>query len=396
MPELNDSVIYFVGIKGTGMTALAEIFRSRGAIVTGSDVEEKFYTDVILHELGIPVYEGFSESNIPEGAELLVHSAAYSPETHPEILKAKQRGINILSYAEALGCMSLEPVAAGIAGVHGKTTTTALAGTIMKEFDLPASVLTGSAAANFGGRSTYVMGERYFIAETCEYKRNFLNFHPDYIIITSVEADHLDYYRDYEDVLSAFIEYAERLPENGTVIYCADNAGAVEASVLIAEKRSDLRLIPYGFNAEGDYRITSSAKRSGELRFNIARYGETVFTLKVPGRHNILNSTAAAALIQCLLDEEGFSGDAAEGIASGLVKFCGTRRRSEIVGEAGGIVIMDDYGHHPAAIKTTIAGLRDFYPDRRIVVDFMSHTYSRTEALLDDFASSFGDADLVL
>lgn len=396
LPELNGSVIYFVGIKGTGMTALAEIFRSRGAIVTGSDVDEKFYTDDILHELGIPVFEGFSEDNLPESAELLIHSAAYAPDSHPEIKKAAQRGIAILTYAEALGSISRDPVAAGIAGVHGKTTTTAIAGTLISEFDIAASVLTGSAAANFGGRSTLVKGESYFIAETCEYKRNFLNFHPDFLIITSIEADHLDYYRDYNDVLSAFIEYAERLPENGSVIYCADNAGAVEAAGIIAVKNPGLSLIPYGFDAEGDYKITAYDKVSGEQKFRIARYGDADFILKVPGKHNVENSTAAAALVQCLLDRDGFNGNAAEGIAAGLAKFCGTRRRSEIIGEAGGILIMDDYGHHPSAIKTTIAGLRDFYPDRRIVVDFMSHTYSRTEALLDDFASSFGDADIVL
>ena len=394
--ELSGSVIYFVGIKGTGMTALAEIFRNLGAIVTGSDVEEKFYTDQILAELGIPVFEGFSESNLPDSVELLIHSAAYFPDKHPEILAAKERGLRVMSYAEALGILSREPVSAGISGVHGKTTTTAIAGTIMKEFELPGSVLTGSAAANFNGRSTLVYGSKYFIAETCEYKRHFLNFHPDYLVITSIEADHLDYYHDYADILSAFIEYAERLPENGTVIYCSDDAGAVEAAAQIIQKRSDLELIPYGFNAEGDYRVTGYEKSSGVQRFRIERFGDTVFTLKTPGIHNVRNSTAAAALITCLLQDNGFAGDPAGGIASGLEKFRGTKRRSEVVGEAEGIVIMDDYGHHPAAIKTTIAGIRDFYPDKRIIVDFMSHTYSRTGALLDDFASSFGDADLVL
>ena len=393
---LSGSVLYFVGIKGTGMTALAEIFRNRGAIVTGSDVEDKFYTDQILEELGIPVFEGFDESNLPDSAELLIHSAAYSPDSHPEILKALERGMPVMSYAEALGIISQEPKAAGIAGVHGKTTTTAIAGTIMKEFDLPGSVLTGSSAANFGGRSTWVNGSSYFIAETCEYKRHFLNFHPDYLVITSIEADHLDYYRDYEDVLSAFIEYADRLPKAGTVIYCADDEGACEAAGIIGGKRKDLRLIPYGFDAEGDCRIADYEKLSGEQRFRITGFGDRTFILRVPGLHNVRNSTAAAALINCLLDDEGYSGERAAGIAAGLLNFRGTKRRSEIIGEASGILVMDDYGHHPAAIKTTIAGLRDFYPDRRIIVDFMSHTYSRTEALLDDFAASFGDADKVI
>ena len=396
LPELSGSVIYFVGIKGTGMTALAEIFRSRGAIVTGSDVEEKFYTDDILRDLGIPVFEGFNKENVPESTRLLVYSAAYSPESHPEILKAASKGIKVISYAEALGCISKECSAAGIAGVHGKTTTAAITGTVFKQFELPFSVLTGSAAANFGGRSTLVRGDEIFIAETCEYRRNFLNFDPDYLIITSIEADHLDYYADFDDVLSAFVEYGEKLSNGGTLIYCADDDGAVKAAGIIGVKRPDIKTIPYGFQAKGSFRITDFEHKPGEQHFRIKKYGNRDFVLKVPGRHNILNSTAAAALLQAVLDDRGIKEDPREGIAEGLAAFRGTKRRSEFVGEAGGIVILDDYGHHPGAITTTLAGLREFYPDRRIVVDFMSHTYSRTEALLDDFGNAFSSADVVL
>ena len=396
LPELNGSVIYFVGIKGTGMTALAEVFRSRGAIVTGSDVKDKFYTDEILHELGIPVFEGFSESNLPESTVLLVYSAAYSPDEHPEIVRAKENNIKIISYAEALGCLSAESKAAGISGVHGKTTTTAIAGTVFDEFDLPFSVLTGSAAANFGGRSTLVRGAKYFIAETCEYKRNFLNYHPDYLILTSIEADHLDYYRDLDDITSAFVEYACRLPENGKLIYCADEPGAVNAAEKIKKLRGDLVFIPYGFTAAGDFRISGYRKEPGAQAFRIGAFGERELKIHVPGRHNVLNSTASAALLNCVLADEGISEDPYYGLVRGLEKFRGTKRRSEIVGTIDDIVVMDDYGHHPGAIKTTLSGLRDFYPDRRIIVDFMSHTYSRTEALLDDFADSFSAADLVV
>ena len=396
LPDLSGSVIYFVGIKGTGMTALAEIFRSRGAIVTGSDVDERFYTDVILTELGIPVFVGFKSENLPESTVLLVHSAAYAADSNPEILEAAKRNIDILTYPEALGILSRESLAAAISGVHGKTTTTAIAGTLIKEFDFPASVLTGSAAANFNGRSTMVGGDKYFVAETCEYKRNFLNYSPDYLIITSIEADHLDYYRDFDDVLSAFVEYAGRLSEGGRLIYCADDAGVKLAVTEIAKLRSDLVHIPYGFTAEGDFRISSHRQVSGRQLFKLEKFKDLELAINVPGTHNVRNSAAAAALMTMMLDDEKMSVDAGAGIASGLLKFRGTKRRSEIVGESGGILIMDDYGHHPAAIKTTIDGLRDFYPDRRIIVDFMSHTYSRTAALLDDFSRSFGSADLVL
>ena len=396
LPELNGSVIYFVGIKGTGMTALAELFRKRGAIVTGSDIDDEFYTDEILRELGIPVFKGFDAGNLPESTRMLVHSAAYPAETTPEIIEAKRRGIDVLSYPEALGTLSRESRAAAVAGVHGKTTTAAMAGTLMKEFDFPGTVLTGSAAANFDGRSTWGRGNKYFIAETCEYRRNFLNFSPDYLLITSIEPDHLDYYRDYIDILSAFTEYGERLSEGGRLIYCADDSGASEAAALISKSRPDLSLFPYGSTADGPYRISRADQTAGKQSFYLECFPDVEMRLYVPGRHNILNAAGAAALIDLMVRDEYPGTETAEGISQGLEKFRGTKRRSEIIGETSGILVMDDYGHHPAAIKTTIAGLREFYPDRRIIVDFMSHTYSRTEALLDAFSGAFENADMVI
>jgi UDP-N-acetylmuramate--alanine ligase len=395
LPNLNGSVVFFVGIKGTGMTALAELFRSRGAIVTGSDVEDVFYTDKILEELGIPVFPGFSAENLPESTRLLIHSAAYSPET-PEIAEAERLGIEILTYPEALGSLSRESLAAAVAGVHGKTTTTAIAGTLLKQFDLPGTVLTGSAASNFGGRCTFVNGNKYFIAETCEYKRNFLNYSADYLIITSVEPDHLDYYKDFDDILSAFTEFGTSLSDGGRLIYCADDEGAAQAAGRISGLRPDISLIPYGFSAEGQFCITDYNRKPGSQLFTIKAFGEKEFSIHIPGRHNVLNSTAAAALVCSFLDDEDYSGDRAGVIAEGLAAFRGTKRRSEIIGERDEIMIMDDYGHHPMEIRTTIEGLRDFYPGRRIIVDFMSHTYSRTEALVDDFSRAFKSADMVI
>ena len=396
LPDLAGAVIYFVGIKGTGMTALAELFRSRGAIVTGSDIDDIFYTDEILNELGIPVFRGFDGANLPESTQMLVHSAAYSPESNPEIIEASRRGIEIMTYPEALGCISREGPAAGIAGVHGKTTTTAIAGTLMKEFDFPGSVLTGSAAANFGGRSTLVKGSKYFIAETCEYRRNFLNFSADYIVLTSVEPDHLDYFRDFDDILSAFVEYGRSMPDGGKLIYCADEPGAVRAAELLKDSGKNLDYIPYGFTAGGDYGISGYRQQPGQQVFSINCFPETELVINIPGKHNVLNSTAAAALINIMINDEYPGAETIDGIANGLNKFKGTKRRSEIVGENEGVLIMDDYGHHPAEIKATIAGLREFYPDRRIIVDFMSHTYSRTEALLDEFSNAFESADVVI
>lgn len=387
-------IVYFVGIKGTGMTALAELVQEKGGIVSGSDVPEKFYTDEILQGLGISVYENFHENNLPQNTKLVVYSAAYNPKENPEIKKAESLGIKIKSYPQMLGYLSEKQASIGIAGVHGKTTTTAITGTLVKELNLPCSILAGSAVANFNGHSTLVNGAKYFIAETCEYKRNFLNFTPTYLVITSVEPDHLDYYKDYSDILNAFIEYGKRLVDNGVIIYCADDKGANKAAERILSDRPDIKHIPYGFGASGDYKITHYSNESGIQKFSLNKYQSYMFKLKALGVHNIKNSIAAMAVVDQIAMAEKKE-IVKEKIASGLINFKGTKRRCEIIGEAQNIIFIDDYAHHPTAIKTTIKGIRDFYPNRRIIVDFMSHTYSRTKALINSFANSFIDADVV-
>ncbi len=393
--------IYFIGIKGTGMAALAEMFKKLGADVSGSDTEEKFYTDEVLKSLSIPFHEGFSRSNIEDNTDLVIHSSAYSREKNPELAEAYGRGLEVKEYSEALGLFSGNIKSCGVAGVHGKTTTTGLLGTVLKEMGLPVSVLAGSAVSNFDGKSTYVNGNSYFIAETCEYKRHFLSFHPDILIVTSIEPDHLDYFRDYDDIFSAFYEYVMLLPEGGTLVYCADDRGASELAAKAAESGKDINLIPYGLTAEGKFRVEKIEGKGGSTHFKLAGF-KNIFEVRIPGVHTVLNSAASVAA--ALLIESDISGrtgslplsDLTDRIAAGLASFRGSKRRSEILGEAAGILFMDDYAHHPTALKTTLSGIRNYYPGRRIVVDFMSHTYSRTEALFDDFASSFGDADLLV
>jgi UDP-N-acetylmuramate--alanine ligase len=391
--------LYFVGIKGTGMAALAELLHAPGFKVSGSDRDEVFYTDAILRELGIPYYEHFDPSHIPEKTDLIVYSAAYSPETNAELAEGRRRDLPMAVYPEALGAYSALFDSSGIAGVHGKTTTTAMTGFLLRAAGIPSKVLAGSAA--FGGRSTLSLGDRYFVAETCEYRRHFLAFHPRRIVLTGVESDHQDYYPEYADIRDAFIEYAEKLPEGGVLVYCADDRGAVEVTETVRKKRGDIRIIPYGFTAAGPYRIESRAVRNERNVFRLAGVpGE--FALRLPGRHCVLDAAAALALTGLLAEEEFnqsaeklWRGELGNKAAGALESFPGSKRRSEILGEAGGILFMDDYGHHPTAIKTTLEGLKEFYPGRRLVVSFMSHTYSRTAALLDDFALSLMPADLV-
>ncbi|MDR1626121.1 MAG: UDP-N-acetylmuramate--L-alanine ligase [Spirochaetia bacterium] len=393
--EIHKAVFYFVGIKGTGMAALAELLLRRGARVSGSDVADKFYTDEVLGGLGIPCFEGFDAAQVPLCAALVIYSAAYSPDKHCELLRAKRMGLPIMSYPEALGAFSRRMPFAGVAGVHGKTTTTALAGTLVRELGLPGSVLAGSAAGNFGGRSTWSGGEDFFIAETCEYRRNFLAFRPRWAILTSIEEDHLDYFRDYADIYSAFLEYCGGLEKGGALVYCADDRGAREAAAELGEKRPDLRRIPYGRQADGGWRVVSCAEKPGATVFRLAGIGLD-FELRVPGFHSVLNCAAALALVRTICADLGLPAPGPGLLAKGVSSFRGCKRRSEILGEAGGVLFMDDYAHHPTALQTTLKGLRDFYPDRRIVADFMSHTYSRTLALLDGFALSFSCADLVV
>lgn len=398
---------HFVGIKGTGMAALVEILHARGAVITGSDVQERFYTDEVLERLGIKAVP-FSGGNITDSVQYVVYSSAYSPESNPDLVEALRRGIPMMLYSEALGALSATAFSAGVCGVHGKTTTTGMVGTILRGLDIPAQVLAGSVISSFGGTCTMTNdamsraggAKPYFVAETCEYQRHFMSFHPMKIILTSVESDHQDFYPTYADIRDAFVDYACLLPEGGTLIYCADDAGACEVAGIVAGKRSDIALVPYGVNADGPYRLEFGTVRGGTHTFFVESLGEC--GICVPGDHNVRNACAAAALCAEILRSAGKNpSDFAGKIKEGLRNFSGGRRRSEIVGRAKtplgeDVIFVDDYGHHPTAIKTTLAGLREFYGGHRIVVDFMSHTYTRTAALLDEFASSFGSADDVI
>ena len=389
-PDLAGLRVHLVGIKGTGMCALAELLFRAGSRITGSDVEDVFYTDEILKALGLSYTEGFDAKNLPSDVQLVIHSAAYSADSNPELAEAVRRSLPVLRYTDALGGFSARFDSSAIAGVHGKTTTTALSGTLARAAALPAQILAGSAVGDFGGRSTLSLGDRYFIAETCEYRRHFLAFRPRRIVLTSVESDHQDYYPTYESIRDAFVEFAGKLPIGGELIYCADDPGAVEVARIVAAGRADIRLVPYGKSADGPFRVEKLETAEERTLLRLSRY-PVDFKIQVPGKHVAMDATAALALITSL--SGGLSGERLEAVQSALESFRGSRRRSEIVGEAGGVLVMDDYGHHPTAIRTTLEGIKSFYPTRRLVVSFMSHTYTRTAALLGEFASSFGAAD---
>lgn len=417
--DIQGKHLHFTGIKGTGMAALAEICTYRGARITGSDVAEHFYTDDVLAALDI-LPQLFDTSNITADIDLLIYSAAYKLDSHPELLAAKELNIPIILYTEALGAISASSYSCGIAGVHGKTSTTGIAGTLVKSLNLPVQVLAGSIIPSFGlsdNSCTLNLGKEFFIAETCEYKRHFMSFHPQKIILTSVESDHQDYFPDYKSIRDAFVDYGLLLPQNGELIYCADDKGACETANIIKAQRSDIILVPYGTKATGDYHVIFGDIINGKQHFNLDLFEKDFpsgFYLQIPGKHNVLNAAAACAMVISLWKKTQTSEQKSidkktqlfSKLKNGLISFAGSRRRCEIIGHVKktynngdtgiDLLIIDDYGHHPTAVKTTLEGLRSFYPDHYLITDFMPHTYSRTVSLLDDFALSFAATDEVI
>ena len=421
LPEnLSGVHIHFVGIKGTGMAALVEILYHNGAIITGSDVEERFYTDEILESLGIKA-KTFSKENITDKIEYVIYSSAYKLDKNPDLIAAVEKNLPCLLYTQALGSYSSLYYSCGVCGVHGKTSTTGLVGTILKELDLPTQTLVGSKIKSFGDTCTFTSNafkqldsnaenrkNSVFVAETCEYQRHFMEFFPKNIILTSVESDHQDYYPTYESIRDAFVDYICKLPIGGNLIFCSDDKGAVETALIAKSKRGDINFIPYGINDFScsfcdsfNFKISLGKIDDGKQYFKIKYFGDKDFKLSVPGIHEVLDAVAAIALVCKIIEHFGKNPiDFVDNIALGVEKFSGGKRRSEIVSRLkinnNDVIVIDDYGHHPTAVKTTLKGFRNFYKNRKIIVDFMSHTYSRTQSLLKEFSQSFGSADMVI
>ena len=395
--EVRGRRIHLVGAKGTGMAALAEVLAARGALLSGADVAETFQTQEILDRLRLVPTVGFAAADLPAAVDWVVHSAAYDRADNPQLAAAAARGVPVSSYPEALGALSRAAHAVAVSGVHGKTTTAALCGLLVEALDLPATVLTATGVPNFGGGATLIRGADYLVAETCEYRNHFANFHPRHVVVTSVELEHVDAFPTHAAVVAAFTAFACSLPAGGSLIYAADDAGAAEVAAAAVARRPDLVLRPYGERANGVLRIERVTLAAGGTTFRLGCLAETV-ALRVAGRHNVLNAAAAVAVAQTLLAAEGRDLGCSEqrAVVHALGSYRGGKRRTEVIGESCGVLVIDDYAHHPTELATTLAGLRSFYPERRLVVDFMSHTFSRTAALLDRFATAFAAADEVI
>ena len=376
--------VHCIGIGGIGLSAVAQILLSRGYKVSGSDMKESTVTDR-LKELGAQVFVGHAAENLGD-TDLLVYSAAVSME-NPEIVEAKNRGIPIVSRAEALGALMADyETSIAISGTHGKTTTTSMISLILENAALSPTILVGGILDQFGGNVKVGSGQ-YFVTEACEYMDSFLQLKPWIEIILNIDSDHLDYFKDIDHIARSFRKFAGAVPENGLVI-------AYDANPFVKAIINDLecRVITFGFNETSDYYARNiSFDDQGKVSYDMYHAGEMLchMELAVPGEHNVANSLAAAA---CCLD----LGVDINVIKSTLEKFDGTNRRFDIIGRTkSGLTIIDDYAHHPTEIRATLAAAKNL-KHNKVWCLFQPHTYTRVLALFDQFADAFEDADAIV
>jgi UDP-N-acetylmuramate--alanine ligase len=371
--------IHFIGIGGSGMSGIAEVLLTLGYKVSGSDLKT---TDVTrrLAQLGAAVYAGHKAEHV-HGAHVVVTSTAVGPD-NPELRAAVKEKIPVIPRIEMLAELARLKYAVTVAGTHGKTTTTSLVSLVLQAGGLDPTVVIGGRLHNIGTGARVGRGD-YLVAEADESDGSFLKLTPTIAIITNIDNDHLDYWRRMQSLYAGFEQYAAKVPFYGVVIVGIDDPGS--RRIL---PRIHRRLITYGLSPEADIRAADIQVTPQGTSYAVKRGTEKLgqVTWAVPGRHNVINSLAAIAVGQEL-------GVPFQAIAEALSSFKGVGRRMEIKGEAGGVLVVDDYGHHPTEVKATLQALREKYPDRRCVLVFQPHRYSRTKILADDFADSFQGVD---
>ena len=363
--------IYFIGIGGISMSALAEIMIGEGSKVSGSD---RSSSNIIkkLESLGAKVYINHESKNITEDIDLVVYTSAISID-NPELLKAQELKLNIMDRAEFLGLiMKNYNNALCVSGTHGKTTTTGMLSSILIETDIKPTIFLGGEMDSLGGnllRGSYEL----ILTEACEYKRNFLKFNPTLEIILNIDEDHLDYYNDLADIESAFVEYAEIIPEAGHLIVNAKHEDLF--------KHLKCNVVTFGTDENADY-YPENINLIPTPSYNLMHKGNVVthIKLKVFGEHNVLNSVAAAAACLSL----GIESDI---VAEGLLDFKGTHRRYEYKGSYNNALIIDDYAHHPSEMKATLKTAKT-YTKGKVITVFQPHTFTRTKKLLNQFAEA--------
>ncbi len=376
--------VHFIGIGGISMSGLAEILLERGFPVSGSDQHASPVTEH-LKEKGAVIYIGQSPDNIRPDLDLIVYTAAISPE-NPEFAAAKASGIMMMSRAAFLGEMMRNyALPINVAGTHGKTTTTSMCTHLLIKAGMDPTVTVGGILPAIGG-NIRIGSSEVFLAEACEYTNSFLSFFPKISIILNVDADHLDFFKDLDDIAASFHRFAALLPPDGTLIINRDTAKFEEVT-----KDLDCGIITCSLEREADYTARDiSFDDRGNASFTCLEGEEELgrFSLSVPGVHNVSNALAVIALGRKLGISVGI-------IREGLLDFTGTDRRFQKKGTVCGATVIDDYAHHPTEVRATLTAARS-YPHKKLYVVFQPHTYSRTKALLTEFAQALQAADHVI
>jgi UDP-N-acetylmuramate--alanine ligase len=374
--------VHFVGIAGAGMAALAELVLRSGGQVSGSDLSPGAVGDS-LRQRGAVVWEGHDAAYGAAAVAVVATSAA--PADHPEIEAARARGVPILKRAQALGALVNSGTVLGIAGTHGKTTTTAMATAILAEAGLEPTGFIGGRVGEWG-TGLRAGADRIFVVEADEYDRSFLTLQPTVAVVTSVEADHLDIYGTVDAVERAFVEFVNGVPDDGLVAGCIDDAGAARLLTGV----TGAEVLRYGTSLDAALRAYDLTPHATGTRFGVALHGEPLgmIELATPGAHNVRN--ALGALAAALHVDAGF--DAA---VRALAEFRGVARRFQAIGSTGDIVFIDDYAHHPTELEATIATARASFPGRRVVALFQPHLYTRTRDFAREFGVALAAADVI-
>jgi UDP-N-acetylmuramate--alanine ligase len=365
--------IHFIGIGGIGMSGLAKILTVRGDAVSGSDQVACEFPDAKV---------GHAAANVPEGVELVVRSAAIKDD-NVEVVEARRRNIPVVKYAEMLGRLSKDRLTIAVSGCHGKTTTTSMISYILSRAGFEPSYVCGGVISQLGSNAA-PGGGKHLVVEACEYDRSFLNLSPACAVITNIEEDHLDYYKDITEIIGAFREFAAK--SVGPVIASADN---VHTAALLAELKGKGE--SFSIEKDADWRARNIEVFDGRWSFDLLKYGRPYgrYTMGVAGLHNVSNGLAAIAATT-------WAGVGQEIVQVALAEFSGAARRFQKLGEKNGALVIDDYGHHPTEVQATLRAAKERYPDRKIWCVFQPHQTSRTKMFMKEFARSFGDASVVL
>ncbi|MFA6995495.1 MAG: UDP-N-acetylmuramate--L-alanine ligase [Patescibacteria group bacterium] len=387
-----NKVIYFLGVKGVGMTMLAQFLAKQGNFVSGSDISDIFLTDKVLRRANIKVTTPFAAQNIPATVDLIIYSSAYNVGNNSEMLFIKNnperfKNIPVLSYAAALGAVFNQYYGLAVCGSHGKTTTSAWLGYVLWQAGKRPNVLVGSAVPQFGG-SGLQGSSRYLVAEVDEYQNKLQYFFPRGVVLNNIDYDHPDFFKTPADYVKVFADFIKKIPPTGFLVLNNHDKNIKKIKKYCRASIISYDLADNEYGAGADYLAYDLKAYQAYQIFSVSYHGYILgeFKISLGGEHNVFNALAviaAARRLKVPLPK----------IKKHLAGFLGTRRRAEILGRYRGAVIIDDYAHHPTEIKTTLLGLRARYGSRNLITVFHPHTFTRTKALFKNFVESFSETD---